>query len=387
MAKPVFWRTIVWIFVLGFAAASFLGYYFRTPLRPGADATYPLGWYGWSDQGAYIREARAMAEGRMDAYVPEIRDGKVIVGAIYYYPLGYPFLGSLFLRYLPKDPFLVPDLIAYLFVVGCVFQVGLVRFGTIGAVAAVLALVASPFTVLTVIPWTSTPGAAATAFVAYLGLGRSRLGWVLPSLGGILLALTFASRGGGELVLLAPVLLGVFWKFRRENHISRKVIVMSLVFLVLAAIDLIVTARIFGTLVQPYFREVAGSVGFDFRKMPGALWRTLVFPGPDGGGWHSLLRSAPWFALAIIGFGARMRRNRRTSVDLGLLAGFLLSLLVVGSFNAFDAGGLRYYCLHYLKMWFPILSLYSVAGVLALKPTRDILSALRHRVNLAERGV
>ncbi|HVE75769.1 MAG TPA: hypothetical protein VND22_03260, partial [Actinomycetota bacterium] len=307
-------------------------------------------------------------------YVPEIRDGQVVTHEIYYYPLGYPFMGSLFARIVPKDPFVIPNLISYLAVVACLFQIGLVRFGMIGAFLAVFALVASPFTELTVVPWTSTPGAVATAYWAYIGLARKHLGWVHPVIGAVLLGLTFASRGGGELLLLAPVLLGVFWRFRREPQIVRKWILASFMFVAVVAVDLIATVRIFGTVIQPYFREVTGMVGFDVSSMPLSIWHTLVYPGPGGLGWPSLLMRAPWLALAIVGAVVSLRTaSPKRAVDLGLLGGFLVSLVVVGSFNAFNAACLQFHCLHYLKMWFPILSMYAVSSLLSVKFARKFL--------------
>ncbi len=81
--------------------AMYLLDHFHDPARPGAYASNPLGWNGWFDQGNYVRSALALAHGSL-------------LTVSHWYPLGYSLVGAPFARWMPSDPFLLPDLLCLL---------------------------------------------------------------------------------------------------------------------------------------------------------------------------------------------------------------------------------------------------------------------------------
>src|SRR5207248_6796292 len=56
------------------------------------------GWFGWWDQGQYLKCTVGLAHGSLTQDT-------------YWYPLGYPALGALFYRLMPQQAFFLPDLL------------------------------------------------------------------------------------------------------------------------------------------------------------------------------------------------------------------------------------------------------------------------------------
>ena len=64
---------------------------------PGNSAQYPLGWWGWIDQGLYLKSAKAFASFDLSSDA-------------HFYPPLYPFLGGIFLPLSEMHPFYLLDL-------------------------------------------------------------------------------------------------------------------------------------------------------------------------------------------------------------------------------------------------------------------------------------
>ena len=99
-AKPTFWIYRIpqdyYVVALFAILAYFIGY-LSYAATPGNVEAYFMGWFGWSDQGMYLKSAEAIAHGKLSAET-------------YVYPLGYPLLAVPFLKWLPRHPFLIPNL-------------------------------------------------------------------------------------------------------------------------------------------------------------------------------------------------------------------------------------------------------------------------------------
>jgi hypothetical protein len=338
------------------ATLYFLYFYAGHPDRPGA--RWPLGWFGWFDQGQYLIEARAIKQGARNP-------------TFYQYPFGYPFLGSLFLGVTPRDPFLIPNLVAFVATVALFFKICQRYLGsTIAVLGTALLMLATPLTNLTVIPWTTTPALIAVTFLAFVALTRERLGYLFALIVGLLLVLMYASRGGGELLFIAPLVIATVWRFRREEKLPLKLLPAAAVFIAGVGINLYWTAEIFGSPVHPYyFRELAR--GWRASSIPSSLWGALVYSGAQGEFWSPLLRDGFWLALAPVGITLALFRDKLRPVHLALAVGLLEALLVVAAYPAFNAAHLKFHALHYVKIWFPIAgfySLYTLSTILAKRP-------------------
>ena len=92
-------RRAVALFLVACVAFGYSAAYFSHPLFPGFDESGPArGWLTWTDQNRYLVESLAIVQLRLDA-------------ASYFYPIGYPLLGAVFVKWMPNNPFFVPDLV------------------------------------------------------------------------------------------------------------------------------------------------------------------------------------------------------------------------------------------------------------------------------------
>lgn len=338
-------------FLLSLLAASIVFYgffYFQTMLRPGA--VFPLGWNGWADQGEYMKEARA------------IRQWDLSDHGNYVYPMGYPLAAVPFLGVLPAHPFFPVNIAAYVTVIGLFYSTA-TRWvaAPVAFVGGILMMLATPLTILTVIPWTSTPALLATTYWLYVAVGRRRLTYPGVVIGALLFGWMYTARGGGELVLLGPFAVAFLWSFRKERGLVWKGLIALVILGTVAVLNALWTHAIFDQWFHPYLNAVK-RVGFDAKLIPDALWATLFVGGPEAQ-WHpGLFVQAFWLLLFPIGVYLACRR-RDAVLHLGLIGSVVVGIVVTCAFDNFGAESLKYYSLHYVKLWFPILGLYALIAL------------------------
>lgn len=329
------------------AGVYFFYFYMQNTHRPGAATE--TGWNGWSDTGAYLKEARAIRAGNLDP-------------SQYAYPMGYPLAAAPFVDLLPKDPFLPVNLASYLAVVGLFFATARRFVGKqLAFVGGLLFVLASPVLAYTSVPWSTTPAILTVSWLAYTVFGRRRVDLLAVTIGGLLLGWTYMARGGGEWVLLAPFGLAVMWQHRRDPGILARAGLLVAILVAFVGLNALWTRAIFDTFQHPYLKTVA-KVGFEWDKVPTSLWGTLVYSGRRGDYWAPLGLQGLWLVFAPAGVYIAARR-RDAVVHLGMLASIVLGLVVVGAFYAFEAGALKYNCLHYVKLWLPVLALYALIAI------------------------
>ena len=119
------------------------------PRRPTRASTSD-GWWSGFDQGHYLDSALAFAHGNLSP-------------AAHWYLPAYPALASLFVRLVPGDPFMVPDLACLLVSLWLSGGLGAEllpdwRWGRCAGLFSFVACVVAPPVVLQawVVPWTST---------------------------------------------------------------------------------------------------------------------------------------------------------------------------------------------------------------------------------------
>ena len=144
-------------------AIFYLWSYFHWELTPGSLEKYPLGFFGWADQGHYLDSVGALAHLDFDPRK-------------HIYPIGYPLMGAFFARISPWHPFLIPNLVS----LGALFWGlgSLLRklFDTaVADLVAVLLLATSAeiFQCGLMAPWTTIPVAAAFVCLLACTLFRS----------------------------------------------------------------------------------------------------------------------------------------------------------------------------------------------------------------------
>ena len=346
--------------------------------RPGARALYPEGWWGWFDQGRYLRSLRAFA-------ALDLRPSE------HWYPLGYPLLGVPFASVLPRDPFLLVDLACLLasfagFVtfarrcgIGAAGSVGAFLLGTVGS---------QSLRENWVIPWTTTPACAAiwlflALCVRHLGAAADepRAGrWRRLLLAGMLGSLIGLFRPSDLLLpAVAAVLLGAWalhdrtWRWADPPPL-----------LLGAALPLVpyglLYLRIYGAHPTPYMLNSRG-MGFRFGELPMKTVLLLISPRPWFPSGSGLLMRLPWMAAGFAGMlllpGLEPRTARR---GLTLLTAMMLAYMALffSYVDLLPSGLWTYKNVHYFKWVMPGFALLGVVLLRALRrrPRRAPILAL-----------
>jgi hypothetical protein len=126
--------------------------YHRSDWPQGHNPAAPLGWWGWWDQGQYIKAARAFSDLNL-------------ASSEHWYPPLYALLAAPFVHWLPANPFLILNVLCLLVVYGAFVRFAQRQVPWWLAHALFLVTIIADRTMFNqyIIPWTSTPAAALLA--------------------------------------------------------------------------------------------------------------------------------------------------------------------------------------------------------------------------------
>jgi hypothetical protein len=348
--------------VVASSGAFFAYLYYLDAARPGVGA--PEGWFGYFDQGQYLRMATDLSNFTLPA-------------EHFLYGLGYPAVAVPFLWLgLDYDPFLVFDAAAFVFVAAATYVVGCRLFSrAVGAIAAFSLVFASPLISYVVTPWNSTVSLVAAAAILLLGTSpRPRL-WHAAVIG-LMVGWGFAARYV-DVVWLGALGAAVLLFQGRPRPRDGAVIASSAALLVALPV-LYAHEELFGSPFEtPYqlHRSLDGTEtdqdlsSYNLDKVPESGFGVFVDPFVNGvrEAGTPLLASMFWALAALPGAYLAIRRNRRWRP---LFLTFVLSAAAATvfylSFRATSAGTLQFGTLHYFKMWWPGISVLAGVGLVAL---------------------
>jgi hypothetical protein len=330
------------------AALIFLFAYVEDPNRPAA--VYPLGWYGWHDQGEYLNMLQSISGGTLGRFQ---------------YPLGYPVLAWTFAWLNRNDPFLPFDLLAFTAFVWLSWRImeGIVVSQALRLMAA-LALAAGSLRYF-IEPWSSTPRAVAMALILYACLCRPlNLRW--GALAGAADGVMFAARVGDAGLGLAVIAVAAAFEWRKQRRIPwRFAAAAALACTLIISAVLAANVHYSGRLLGSYYKSaldqgVSHPLAILF-KLYGYFLNPLTFERE----WLDIAtpvwRVLPLLLLAPGGLMLLWRKRRDACVaGIALLAAWLA---IYGPFPAVSGLTLRFGSEHYAKVLFPILT---VAGAFAL---------------------
>ncbi len=350
-------------------------------------------WFGWSDQGLYLRATQAWLRGDMavaeHAYMP-----------------GYPLLGLPFLVHVPwlglplADPFLPADLACLIASLWALRAIAIrlaprLRYaGALGALVFVAIMLGSPPALdVWVVPWSSSPATpclllclwAALRFHADFpartraaggGLGRPGRWSLLAGAAG---AMVGAFRPTDMMVALVPaaLLIAATLLIRRAawGDWLRTAAAGAAGVLAVFALIAVFYVPIYGWGPSPYMIGAA-RCGFEWGLLP-LRWVTLMLDPrpllPDGRG---LISAFPWF-LSGLGGGLALillpgRAARLPYVVVGGAFAFHTALYLC--YRDIHSGALwLYFNYHYFKWVVP------VAGLLTVLWLATVVSEKRHR--------
>lgn len=360
-------RVLMWA-VLVAAALVYTLTYLHHPALPGNSQRYPEGWWGWFDQGQYLRAATAFLHGDL---APQN----------FFYPPLYPLIGAAFLPLAPNHPFFVFDGVAFLF-----FVYTFVRFAEtyISRLEAVLIVVATLFLNYRIleqyaIPWTTACTIAIYSFtlLALVRLNEATRDAQLTARPySVFHALPFAAVFG-LLVLSRPVDAGLaavffpaylYFDWKRTNsqplrgYWTRLLAVGSLLTLGFAsglALFAIYNEMIFGSPLGGYVQSTASASGYFVSELPRKVFTLLVdtytvFLEPGA----SLVTHYPWILLSVFGIALALLSGDalKRVVAIALIAHFCL----YAPYGDLLPNGLwRFDNIHYFKWMWPYLGFYT----------------------------
>jgi len=348
--------------VMALISVIYVYTYFALPNTPGNNFEYPLGWWGWFDQGEYIKAAHAIMHGDLTADK-------------YFYPPLYPAVGAIFLNLSSGHPYFLPDLLCLLW-----FVFAFIRFADryvprwSGLVLLFGATIVNHRVFENyVIPWTTTLSMALLA-TGILGLvwlqdvreGKRKQisGWqvfiVAISLG-LVLPTRPVDAGVGAVIGLA-LLIG-YWRARRNTTANlpapgRALPLAVIGFAIGPVIYFVFNKVVFGNPLGGYIK-VAGANGYFAADLPEkfiSLWldgKTLY--GENNAG---LTEHYPWLFLSLAGYVWALLRGDALLRVAALAIGILFALYMPYS-DLLPTNIWRYLGIHYFKWTFPFLALFA----------------------------
>jgi hypothetical protein len=205
-------RHVALLFLL---AAMYLMFYLAHPALPGNSATYPLGWWGWFDQGEYLKAAKAISESNFES-------------SNYFYPPLYSLLGAAFIGINPMHAYAVLNMALFLLYAHYFVSMAERYVGWWWAVFILLLTFISPKNTILdvwVEPWTSTLVSAIFAFL-FFDVDRhskcdSKISNPRLMLWGILGGAVFLTRPA-DAVVISPLFTYVVLQIWRQAPQSQK---------------------------------------------------------------------------------------------------------------------------------------------------------------------
>lgn len=346
--------------VAGLSIAVFLIWYF---LIYGQHADGSKIWLGWWDQSQYMIIAKNLSR-------------FAIVPGQYFYGLGYPILGVFFYKFYPADPFLIPNLVMYLLTSLLYFSAFRKYLSeNLAFMAILLMLGATPLIYFFVVPWNNSVTVIGMGILIYLGSVVKEIRLAHAVTIGLVLGWVFAARYV-DVFFLLPI---TFYIYMREIRRSRKQIKLALMSSCIAfgifCIVLFTHQYAFGSILKtPYHMHIQPGghsdqslSAFQISRVPDHLYSIIINPYQFHSLKHAsintpLLGYSFFFVFSMAGFSYLIlcRRNWMFAV---ILVTMVVCFVFYGSFSSTKGSDLKYNCLRYFALWYPLLTLAAVLGI------------------------
>ena len=356
--------------IVALFAAFYVIAYLSAPALPGS-YQYPLGWWGWTDQGLYLKSAQAFSH--FDFHSSE-----------HWYPILYSLLAAPFVRLMPIHPFFIIDLACFLIAVGGFLKIGEKIIGLAPSAILFVCVISFPW-ILTenwIIPWTSTLSAAITTLLLLACAnerfvqGGSPL-WSYLAFAALtgLLALVRPLDLIIDLVMYGYIAVRCIGATYMNKHaiFSARHFSIAAVLVAGAVIGPALMAafnfKVYGHLTSPYM-QVSRESGFDLTTIPKKFVSLFddsasVFLAPK----QTFLRGYPWLALtmamvpSVLTFGSNILRFVTIIACLHVALYLAYGDLLPDNLYTYNT-------IHYFKVWIPYFALIAAAGLLFLYRAR-----------------
>ncbi|TFZ05169.1 hypothetical protein EZ313_00350 [Ramlibacter henchirensis] len=352
-------RAVNWLILLALAIAFYLAYSGHAA-APGADRPHPEGWFGWADQGEYLKAAKAFA--RME-FGPQV-----------YLP-GYSLTAVPFVWAGLEDPFALVNVACFL-----LFFWFFLEFGKsyVGWLPSLLVVGASLFWVpelmqLWVEPWTTSLVAPLYAWL-FLQWERSRKDGG-PAGRGRVVAMGLV--GGAVLCTRPPeavILVPYFVAFLALQLVTgsrtgnlpaavRNCVLLVIAGLLGVAFFLGSNLVMHGNVLGYYVQQPTTSNGFNAMDLAEKLVSLFLDAGALYlSGEDAILRRLPWLALGVPAFFYVLWYGPSTLRIL--VVTILLQLAIYACFvDLLPTGVWMYHNIHYFKWMIPFIGLIALAAL------------------------
>jgi hypothetical protein len=325
------------------AVAVYLELYLRHPFapRPGFK-----GWFEFWDQAHYLRSAEALSRG-------------VLHGSSHWYPLGYPFVGSLFVAFTRWHLFLIPNLLCFagiLLLLRRLFRAVLPPGESLLLIG--LCLVQPLVLEHLLIPWTTIPTQLATYAIIVLLIARR------PGQREVIAAAIWAGAMSlfrpGDLLFVMPLFAAALLARGGDprawlgDGLRASGIIAGFLALTLAA-----NKAVFGVFWSTPYTQIVGDIGFGISGLALDTYSLLIeartLYGVDA---PMLFPRYPWTLLALPGAVVLVRRWGWRA--LGLPIAIVSTTLFYLGYRDFDGStAFKFSTIHYLLWMLPLLTLMS----------------------------
>ncbi len=343
--------------LVGLVAIVYLAAYRLHDLYPGiGDGASRDGWWTWSDQLKYLRQAEAIAAGEVNAET-------------YFYPLGYSVLAVPLVGWMPAHAFAVPNLALVLGAAAMGWRIGRRWLSAAEVLGVGVVFVATHGWLLAdsvVVPWNTL----ATQLTMLAGVwvvvrdepgggagGFGRRVWMLAGLA----AGTYLVRPV-DVVAFGPLLAWAVW--RVPTWRERVICGSGATALVMAAWAVVgvLNLRIFGTWRTPYEAASMETVGFfGYPVSYKFFWLFLEGMPLFGEVEPGLLWRYPWLWFA--GPAAVWWVRREGAAGAAAVGAVAANAFVYLNYNDLTPAGIyRFTLIHYFAWWFPLMFLVVVAA-------------------------
>ena len=348
---------IIWVAYVLF----YLGY----PALPGNNQQFPLGWWGWFDQGKYLLATNAFTHWDLS---PEH----------HFYPPLYPLLGAIFVHLWSMHPFFIVDSLALLWFAYSFLKISqrYVGFGAASAILILTLVVNVKIFEQFVIPWTTTV-AAALFSIGFYGIylieerapaGRDNgvnIGLGVSFLFSLFLGLLVPLRpidAVSSLPIWVSYVVILWINLKPHEHARLKRILPHLLTLFCGGMLGVLMFFAFnlavdGSVLGGYFKSTASASGYFLKDLP-EKFISLFLDGyslylePKSG----LIDHYPWLLISLAGLVYAVIRG--DSLLRAIACCILLQFALYLPYGDLLPNGLwRYMNIHYFKWSFPYLGL------------------------------
>lgn len=328
------------------AIVIYTGCYLGHDSLPGNNHQWARGWWGWNDQSMYLNSAKDLSLFNLNA-------------STYWYSLGYPIVGSLFVRYIPEHAFFFPNILFFIGQLGLYYLICrkfISRIETVLLIVLFYSFTFTDFLSCLIVPWNTIP----THFIAYAII------WLLIFkencrrniyLSCFLTGIVYWIRPGDAFFMFPLLACSTLSLLDFKKIISTALIGIGIC-LAFAVAVLLINYHVFGSIYSNYELQ-SKNIGF----LSYDIFQKLYFLLLDGKTVFGetekmILPHYPWLYLTPVGMLFAFRKIGIRS--FGLLGTFLLGSGIYFVYNDYWPYNIyRFHLIHYLYWMLPLLFLFS----------------------------